>query len=129
MLFLGLGFRPMSNETHSTLIHINSKSVQEYSVWMKRLIDFLDGNFFIYLRLVIFINIFLFSNFLVYKKPGLTPGRGQNIATCNYDKPPGRGKVCDVDVKAFDLCTEEHRFYFDRQAPCIFLKLNKVKGS
>lgn len=40
---LGLGFRPMSNETHSTLIHINSKSVQEYSVWMQRLIEFLDG--------------------------------------------------------------------------------------
>lgn len=74
------------------------------------------------------IHLFLFTNFSVYKKPGLTPGRGQNIATCNYDKPPGRGKVCDVDVKAFDLCTEEHRFYFDRQAPCIFLKLNKVKS-
>lgn len=69
------------------------------------------------------------SNCLVYKKPGLTPGRGQNIATCNYDKPPGKGKVCDVDVKAFDLCTEEHRFHFDRQAPCIFLKLNKVRSS
>lgn len=33
----------MSNETHSTLIHINSKSVQEYSVWMQRLVEFLDG--------------------------------------------------------------------------------------
>lgn len=72
----------------------------------------------------IFSNRFV-SN-LVYKKPGLTPGRGQNIATCDYEQPPGRGKVCDVDVKAFDMCTEEHRFYFDRQAPCIFLKLNKV---
>lgn len=34
----------MSNETHSTLIHINSKSVDEYLVWMNRLIEFLDGN-------------------------------------------------------------------------------------
>lgn len=33
----------MSNETHSTLIHINSKSIQEYSVWMQRLVEFLDG--------------------------------------------------------------------------------------
>ncbi|CAI6356128.1 unnamed protein product [Macrosiphum euphorbiae] len=102
----GLGFRPMSNETHSTLIHINSKSVQDYSVWTERLVKFLD----------------------VYKKPGLTPGRGQNIATCNYDKPPGKGKVCDIDVKAFNSCTEENRFNFHRQGPCIFLKLNKIYG-
>jgi len=65
----------------------------------------------------------------VYKKPGLTPGRGQNIATCNYDKPPGKGKVCDIDVKAFNSCTEENRFNFHRQGPCIFLKLNKVSIS
>lgn len=71
--------------------------------------------------------LFLFSNDLVYKKPGLTPGRGQNIATCNYDKPPGKGKVCDIDVKAFNSCTEENRFNFHRQGPCIFLKLNKVR--
>lgn len=63
----------------------------------------------------------------MYKKPGLTPGRGQNIATCNYDKPPGKGKVCDIDVKAFNSCTEENRFNFHRQGPCIFLKLNKVR--
>lgn len=72
--------------------------------------------------------VLIFFFHLVYKKPGLTPGRGQNIATCNYATPPGKGKVCDVDVKAFDMCTEEHRFYFDRQAPCIFLKLNKVRN-
>lgn len=75
-----------------------------------------------------FTHSFYGMSFLVYKKPGLTPGRGQNIATCDYDKPPGRGKVCDVDVKAFDECTEEHRFNFDRQGPCIFLKLNKVSN-
>lgn len=44
MFSLGLGFRPMPNETHSTLIHINSKSVEDYSVWTERLVKFLDGN-------------------------------------------------------------------------------------
>ncbi|XP_050527292.1 sodium/potassium-transporting ATPase subunit beta-2-like [Daktulosphaira vitifoliae] len=102
----GLGFRPMPNETHSTLIHINSTLTEEYTVWIKRLIDFLE----------------------VYKTPGLTPGRGENIATCSYDQPPGKGKVCNVEVRAFDQCTDENRFYYDRQAPCIFLKLNKIYG-
>lgn len=45
MYSIGLGFRPMSNETHSTLIHINSKSVQDYSIWTERLVKFLDGKF------------------------------------------------------------------------------------
>jgi len=39
----------MSNETHSTLIHINSKSIEEYSVWMQRLVEFLDGKIILYL--------------------------------------------------------------------------------
>jgi hypothetical protein len=42
----------MSNETHSTLIHINSKSVEDYSVWMDRLVQFLDGSIFIFLNLL-----------------------------------------------------------------------------
>lgn len=41
----------MSNETHSTLIHINSKSIDEYLVWMNRLIEFLDGKFYFILIL------------------------------------------------------------------------------
>lgn len=64
----------------------------------------------------------------VYKRPGLTPGRGQNIFNCQYDRLPGPGQVCDVDVKNFGPCTEENYFMYHQSSPCIFLKLNKVRS-
>lgn len=66
--------------------------------------------------------------FPVYKTPGLTPGRGQNIFQCDYDKHPPKGLVCDVDVKNWFPCTQENHFNFHKSAPCIFLKLNKIYG-
>lgn len=64
----------------------------------------------------------------MYRKPGLTPGRGQNIYNCDYDRPPGRGQVCDVDVKNWHPCISENNFNYHKSAPCIFLKLNKVSN-
>lgn len=62
MFSIGLGFRPMSNETHSTLIHINSKSVQDYSVWTERLVKFLDGKIILSKNHVHFMDfIFIFK--------------------------------------------------------------------
>lgn len=63
---------------------------------------------------------------LVYRKPGLTPGRGQNIYNCDYDRPPGKGQVCDVDVKNWYPCTAENNFNYHLSSPCVFIKLNKV---
>lgn len=64
--------------------------------------------------------------FTVYRKPGLTPGRGQNIYNCDYNKPPNENQVCDVNVKNWDPCTLENHFNYHKSAPCIFIKLNKV---
>ncbi|CAH0393559.1 unnamed protein product [Bemisia tabaci] len=104
----GLGFRPMPNESNaeSSLIWFKGTDPENFKYWTDSLIQFLD----------------------VYKRPGLTPGRGQNIFACDYDRPPGRGQVCDVDIKAFAPCTEENYFYYHRSGPCVFLKLNKVYG-
>lgn len=71
----------------------------------------------------------IFSNlFLVYKTPGLTPGRGQNIYNCDYNQPPPKGQVCDVDIKTWEPCTQENNYSYHKSAPCIFLKLNKIYG-
>jgi hypothetical protein len=67
--------------------------------------------------------------FAVYRKPGLTPGRGQNIYNCDYDRPPNENQVCDVDVKDWFPCTQENHFNYHKSAPCIFIKLNKVTGT
>lgn len=64
----------------------------------------------------------------VYKTPGLTPGRGQNIYNCDYTQPPPPGQVCDVDIKNWHPCTQENNYNYHRSAPCIFLKLNKIYG-
>lgn len=64
----------------------------------------------------------------VYKTPGLTTGRGQNIFNCKYASPPPPGKVCDVNIKDFDKCTQENNYSYHKNSPCIFLKLNKIYG-
>jgi sodium/potassium-transporting ATPase subunit beta len=63
----------------------------------------------------------------VYRTPGKTPGRGQNIFKCSYDQPPPPGKVCDIDVRQWNPCTYEENFGYHLQQPCIFIKLNKVR--
>uniref|UniRef100_A0A1B6KZH3 Sodium/potassium-transporting ATPase subunit beta n=1 Tax=Graphocephala atropunctata TaxID=36148 RepID=A0A1B6KZH3_9HEMI len=104
----GLGFRPMPNDsdTRSTLIWYRGKDSSTFELWTRTLDEFLD----------------------VYRRPGLTPGRGQNIYNCDYDRPPGRGQVCDVDVKNWYPCTSENKFNYHHSGPCVFIKLNKIYG-
>lgn len=72
--------------------------------------------------------LFSLSPRAVYKTPGLTPGRGQNIFDCKYTMPPPPGQVCDVNIKDFDKCTQENNYSYHKSSPCIFLKLNKIYG-
>ncbi|KPJ13272.1 Sodium/potassium-transporting ATPase subunit beta-1 [Papilio machaon] len=64
---------------------------------------------------------------------GQTAGAGQNIFNCGFRSPPPPGKVCDVDMRAWEPCIEENHFSFHKSSPCIFLKLNSksngVEGS
>lgn len=104
----GLGFRPLPPKENvlSSLIWYQGTKNESFRFWTQSLIDFLE----------------------VYKKPGLTPGRGQNIYNCDFDKLPGPGQVCDVNVKKFFPCIEENYFMYHQSSPCIFLKLNKIYG-
>ncbi|XP_063244572.1 sodium/potassium-transporting ATPase subunit beta-2 isoform X1 [Bacillus rossius redtenbacheri] len=102
----GLGFRPMppADNVESTLIWYKATDELNYKHWTDSLKKFLE----------------------VYRKPGLTPGRGENIYSCDYGKPPHKGQVCNVDVKNWEPCTEENRFNYHKSSPCIFIKLNKI---
>lgn len=71
------------------------------------------------------INIFIV---LVYKTPGVTTGRGQNIFNCKYNQPPPPGKVCDVDIREFKKCTHENNYSYHKSSPCVFIKLNRIYG-
>lgn len=104
----GLGFRPLPPEENveSTLIWYKGTDYANFKTWTESLNEFLA----------------------VYKTPGLTPGRGQNIFNCDYNQPPPPGQVCDVDIKGWSPCTQENHYSYHRNAPCVFLKLNKIYG-
>ncbi|KAH8409929.1 hypothetical protein KR009_001258 [Drosophila setifemur] len=104
----GLGFRPLPpvDNVESTLIWYKGTQHENYKHWTDSLDDFLR----------------------VYKVPGMTPGRGQNIYNCDYNQPPPKGQVCDVDIQSWAPCTKENNYSYHKSAPCIFLKLNKIYG-
>ncbi|CAB3231533.1 unnamed protein product [Arctia plantaginis] len=102
----GLAFRPLPPDVRSTLIWYKGTGYDSYRYWEDQLIDFLS----------------------VYKMKGQTAGTGQNIFNCNFNNYPPPGKVCDVDIRGLDPCTEENHFSFHKSSPCIFIKLNKIYG-
>ncbi|RZF31861.1 hypothetical protein LSTR_LSTR009508 [Laodelphax striatellus] len=104
----GLGFRPMpeSDNALSSLIWYKGTKKEDYQYWTSSLEKFLDP----------------------YRKPGLNPGRGQNIYNCDYEHPPSKGKVCNIDVRQWAPCTSENNYNYHVQNPCIFIKLNKIYG-
>lgn len=104
----GMGFRPMPNDSNglSTLIWYRGTSKSDFLYWVDTLQMFLED----------------------YRKPGSTPGRGANIQACDYGIPVAPGKVCGVDIKSWHPCIYENFYNYHYQAPCIFLKLNKIYG-
>ncbi|XP_014281487.1 sodium/potassium-transporting ATPase subunit beta-2 [Halyomorpha halys] len=104
----GMGFRPMPNDSNSlsTLIWYRGTGKDDYKYWVDSIQKFLED----------------------YRKPGSTPGRGANIQSCDFDIPVAPGKVCGVDVKSWYPCTFENFYSYHYQAPCIFIKLNRVYG-
>lgn len=104
----GLGFRPLPSEDNveSTLIWYKGTDLNNYKMWTDALDEFLED----------------------YRTPGQVSGRGQNIYNCEYNQPPPKGMVCDVDVKQYGPCTSENHYNYHKSAPCIFLKLNKIYG-
>ncbi|XP_055382094.1 sodium/potassium-transporting ATPase subunit beta-2 isoform X2 [Condylostylus longicornis] len=104
----GLGFRPQPPEENieSTLIWYKGTEYENYKHWTDSLTEFLG----------------------VYKTPGMTAGKGQNIFNCNYNQLPPLGQVCDVDIKSWEPCTHENNYSYHKSSPCVFLKLNKIFG-
>lgn len=61
-----------------------------------------------------------------YKKSATSTSNSDNRVKCNYNQPPEEGRVCHVPVDEWKPCTSDNNFNYQRSAPCIFLKLNKV---
>lgn len=104
----GLGFRPMPTDENveSTLIWFERSNQTNYHKWVDNLMGFLDK----------------------YYTPGKTEKGTASIRRCSYTQRPGRGEVCDFDVRLWDECSPDKYFNYHRNAPCIFLKLNRIYG-
>lgn len=66
---------------------------------------------------------------LAYTDRKLMVEQGRNQVICDFGKPPGDGQVCAVELeKSFGNCSQTNGFGYNDSAPCIYLKLNKVKN-
>lgn len=69
------------------------------------------------------------SLFIVeYYTPGKTEKGTASIRRCSYAETPQVGEVCDFDVRLWGECSPDKFFNYHRNAPCIFLKLNRIYG-
>ncbi|XP_069691959.1 sodium/potassium-transporting ATPase subunit beta-2-like [Periplaneta americana] len=101
----GLGFRPISeNVKAGALIWYQAANESNYRHWTDQLDKFLEP----------------------YRIAQKLPGGGKNQQVCDFETSPAEGKVCAVDVKRFEPCTSEMGYGYNRSAPCIFIKLNKI---
>ena len=103
----GLGFRPMPPESNveSTLIWYKASDEGNFRIWAEQLDSFLQA----------------------YNKSGRGAIHNENRMLCDYGRPAEKGKVCDVDIKNWHPCTAANFYNYQKSAPCIFLKLNKVR--
>ncbi|XP_046734622.1 sodium/potassium-transporting ATPase subunit beta-2-like [Diprion similis] len=100
----GLGIEPMT--TDSDLIYYKASDVQSYLHWTKQLDAFLSH----------------------YGQTSMTHGVADTRVLCDYDNPPLPGKVCLPDVELWQPCSQHNSYNYQKSAPCIFLKLNKIFG-
>lgn len=104
----GLGFRPMppASNVESTLVWYKASDQGNFLHWTTELDKFLEE---------------------YHKTPTFTNGTKRRVV-CDYWKPPAPGRVCDVDMTSWGQCTKENKYGYNKSAPCIFLKLNKIFG-
>lgn len=103
----GLGYRPMPDEPDTgAMIHYASANKTEVKFWVNRINEFLAP----------------------YKDHTLLPGGGTNQVICDFKTPPTGGNVCAVEVNKLAPCVAEDGYSYNKSAPCIFIKLNRIYG-
>ncbi|XP_052124681.1 sodium/potassium-transporting ATPase subunit beta-2-like [Frankliniella occidentalis] len=104
----GLGFRPLppGDNVESTLIWYRTQDAKNYESWTAELDKFLEP----------------------YQEKANIDATGENVVKCDYDLPPGPGKVCRVEMDRMGPCMKEKKYNYPAGGPCIFLKLNKIYG-
>ncbi|XP_035779416.1 sodium/potassium-transporting ATPase subunit beta-1-like [Anopheles albimanus] len=100
----GLSFRPMPEDVEQVAaIQYVAANKSDVAIWTDLINGFLEP---------------------YVDRTNLPPGTEQVI--CDFNTPPPAGKVCAFDVSKLGACTAEQNFGYNRSAPCIFLKLNRI---
>ncbi|GAB0093311.1 Sodium/potassium-transporting ATPase subunit beta [Sergentomyia squamirostris] len=101
----GVGFRPIADDTtQGSLIWYKASDPQSIRPWTSLLDTYLAP----------------------YQNKSLLPGGGKNQEICDFGTPPKAGRVCAVEVSTWGDCTSANGYGFNKSAPCIFIKLNRI---
>jgi len=102
----GMGLRPLSeNVLRGSLIWYDAKEKSQVEYWTGLLNEFLQP----------------------YTNKTLMVGGGRNQVQCTFDNPAGFGQTCAVNIeKNFGPCSDINGYGYNKSAPCIYLKLNKI---
>nr|CAD7194298.1 unnamed protein product [Timema douglasi] len=63
-----------------------------------------------------------------YTDPSLIPGRSEKKVNCDYDQPPQKDQVCDINIQYWSPCTAKNNYSYHRASPCIFLTFTQIEG-
>lgn len=133
----GLGFRPQVDVEDST-IHFNPtvyEGKHGHKPFFRNLKNFLDAsmNLFVSVYLIKLKLIYNLFQFAWLEYPEIKPEDQQNVIACKdgetYPSDLKNGKSCSYDYKTIfknTPCTEEKKFGYDTNKPCVLLKLNKI---
>ncbi|XP_058819351.1 sodium/potassium-transporting ATPase subunit beta-2-like [Topomyia yanbarensis] len=103
----GISYRPIPrDENAEQTIKYSAANRTDVKIWVDLLNDFL----------------------LPYRDQDALPGGGKNQVICDFNTPPTGGNVCAFDVTKLGPCTAEEGYSYNKSAPCIFVKLNKIYG-
>lgn len=63
-----------------------------------------------------------------YNDSKLLSNGGQNQKHCDFDTYPRDDQVCALDISQLKDCSSINGYGFNKSAPCVFLKLNRIFG-
>lgn len=102
----GVTYRPQPEDLDGPVIQYIAANKTSVAEWVGHINDFLEP----------------------YTDSTLLPGGGKNQAICDFNTPPKPGQVCAFDVTNLGPCSAGGGYGYNRSAPCIFVKLNRIYG-
>ena len=123
----GLGFRPMAEEVEQgSLIWYDVSNQTQIKSWSNILDDFLARE--LQLKIHLMIKCIMSLLITAYNDSKLLSNGGQNQKHCDFDSYPRDDQVCALDISQLKDCSSSNGYGFNKSAPCVFLKLNRIFG-